>query len=250
MTATLLGSFSLGDAIPGANDALDQAGTGLIALKGAVDGALDNLSLLQSTLDGLANDLDGAKDDLLNGPIDEFQNAVDTAQQALDDLLAISDPNAYLGTIIAGLNDAIALLEGLSAPDYLSDSIAAVTAAVNGQQARLDALASTVSDLTDISDDVRAQTALLGEIRNTLQEAAFNAIDGIVAYTAMASELLNSGVYVVSYVGPLSSLGADVDAVLPGTGIGLSETVMGPLLITKTANAATVAAIKNVFGLP
>ena len=248
MTATLLGSYSLGDAIPGLKDALNAAGQGLQSLKGTVDSAIGTLNTLKGTIDGLASDLDSAKDGIVLGPVNELNDAIDTAQSLLSELLTLNAPD-YLSGAIAGLNAAVALLESLVASDYLNDAIAGVQGAINGQQARLDTLASNISDLTDIEDDVRLQTAALGSLANTLQTASNAVIGALVAYNQQVSEMLNTGVYVVAYTGPLSSLGSDVDGVLPGTGIGGSTNVSGPLLIVETANTSTLAALNNAFGL-
>jgi len=248
MTAVLLGSFSLGDAIPGLADALKKTGAALQSIKGVTDTAIGSLSTLQNTINGLANDIDGAKSGLIAGPVGELNDAIDAAENLLNNLGSLN-PNAFLSDAIAGLNSAIALLSSLLASDYLGDALAGVTAAIAGQQSRLNSLVSDIDTLTDITDDVRNQTALLGDLRNTLQSASDATIGALVGYNEQVSEMLNSGVYVVSYVGPLSSLGSDVDGVLPGTGIGSSTNIAGPLLIVKTSNTATLTALNNIFGL-
>lgn len=249
MTATLIGSFALGDALPGLKDALEETGVALTTLKGVVDGAISTLSDLEAALDELASSVDSVKDDLIAGPVSEVQNAIDAAQTLLDDLDAITDPSLYLDGVIAQINDAIVSLEGLVPADYLADLIAGTNAGIDAQQLRLDANLAMVSDLTDIYDDVATYTAALGALESVLQDASDASIGGIVAYTEQMSELLNAGVYVVSYNGTLSALGSDVDGVLPGTGLGGSENVSGPLLIVQTSNTATLTALNNVFGL-
>ena len=249
MTAVLLGDYTLGDAIPGVKDSLDKTGEALTALKGAVDTAAGTLTGAVNDLSNAVNDINDIKDETLAGPINELQGAVDTAQGALNDLLAITDADQYMAEILAQMDKAIALLQTLLPDDYLSEAINAVNSAVDAQQNRLDSALDDLQDLTDVTGEIDAVLDQINGVVNDLQNAANDAIGGIVAYVDQISEMLNSGVFVVSYEGALSSLGSEVDAVLPDTGIGGSTQVAGPLLIVKTSNTATLAALNSAFGL-
>jgi hypothetical protein len=248
MTATLLGSYSLGDAIPGLKSALSTTGQALQSIRGTVDSAIDSLGTLRSALNTVATEVDSTKNALTAGPVDEVNDAIDTAQDLLSNLLTL-DAADYLSDTIAGLNSAIALIGGLTASTFLADAISGVEGAIDGQQTRLDSLVEDVNSLTDIADDVRTRAAALGVLANTLQAASDNAVSALVAYNQQISEMLNTGVYVVAYNGALSSLGTEVDAVLPDTGVGSSTNVAGPLLIVESSNTAALAALNNAFGL-
>lgn len=248
MTAVLLGQFTLGDAVPGLRDVLESTGQALQDLKGVVDAGIATLGLLENQINSLAQDLDSLKDDYLRGPIDELQSAVNAAQGLLNDVIN-QLASQYLSGILSKLDEAISLLRALSANDFLTDQIAAINSAIDGQQSKLNNLTSQLSTLTDIADDVAALTAPLGDLRNRLQTSANEAINGLIAYNEQLSQFLNSGVFVVRYNGPLSTLGSDVDAVLPNTGLDGFVEVAGPLLIVQTANTASLAALNAAFGL-
>lgn len=249
MTATLIGSFSVGDAVPGLYDVFKDVGNGLTALKSSVDGVIGELGNLQSELNSLASDIDSTTAEIIAGPFNIANQNINAAKSALSELQGITDAGDYLDGVIANLNDAITLLESLVPEDYLSDQLASVSAAIDSLQSAVDDFENQLNDLSRISDDVRKQTALLGDIENTLQDASDNALTPIIQFNAALSQLLNSGVFVVHYDGTLQSLGTEVDGVLPGTGIGNDENVVGPVLVVRTANTATLAALKNVFGI-
>lgn len=247
MTATLIGSYSLGDAIPGMNDVLNSTGTGLTALKSSVDSVIGNIGALQSELDGLANDIDTSVQAITDIPFAAVQDQLTAASGALASLEGITDAGAYLDSIIGSLTETIDLLNSVVPNDYLAGQIAAVQAAVDDLQSSVDNFQSDLDDLTSIADDVRAQTKLLGDIEDTLQTASDDALTPIIEFNAAVSQLLNSGVFAVYFSGELQNLGSEVDSVLPGTGIGNDELVETPLLVVRIANAATISALRNVF---
>jgi ABC-type transporter Mla subunit MlaD len=249
VTATLIGSFSLGDSIPGLSDTLDTVGNGLAELKSSVDSVTGEIGNLASTINGLAASVDAATAELVAGPFGAARDQLDQIKGSLERLNNVPDATAYLAGITASLAEAIDLLNGLVPDDYLADQIAAVQGAIDNTEAALDDFENTLKDLTAISDDIRKQTALLNDLDRALSDAADAAIEPLAAYTEQVSQLLNSGVSVVHYTGSLSSLGGEVDAVLPGSGIGSSEQVTAPLLVVQTANTATLAALKDVFGI-
>lgn len=249
MTAVLIGSFNLGDAIPGLNDVLDKTGGGLQDLKSVVDTGLGTLTQVAGELDGLANDLDALKDDITGVPFQAAQDLLTTAQSYLEDLEKFSGAN-YLKSIQTQLTAASTALGLITdAAQYLGDQITAVNAGIATLQTNVNELQQNLDDLTSVADRTNLLTDRIRGLRDTLANASNEAVGVIAGYLEQASQLLNSGVYVVHYSGQLNSLGGEVDAVLPSTGVGGSELVTGPLLIVKTADSATLGAIKSAFGI-
>lgn len=249
MTAILLGSFTLGDAIPGLTDVLDKTGQGLDTMRQAADTAIGAIGRAKDELDGLANQLDNIKSDLTSSALAPIYAALDAAQDLLSKLDAITNPADYLAGIIAQLDAAKAALLALIPADYVGDLIAGAQSAISSFEGNIRDLESQLNDLTDIAGIVADQTAFLNDIQDALGDALDATLGALAGYLDQMSQLLNSGVHVVSYNGQLSSLGSEVDAVLPGTGIGGSTFVAGPILIVKTADTATLSALNSVFGL-
>jgi hypothetical protein len=249
MTATLIGELTLGDAVPGIRDALVTVGDGLRALKAVTDAQIGLIRSAQSEINGLAADLDAAKSDLISGPLDEFQAAVDAAQGALDDLVAIADAPAWLTGLIGQLDAARALLVSLDPSSHLADMIAAVQGGVNGAQARLDSLAATLDSMTDISGLVSAQTAALGLIADALSAASTAAIGALAAYAEQVSQLLASGVAVVHFVGTTGNFGGEVDSAIAGSSLSPAGASTGLAMLVSATNPTTVANFKALFGI-
>jgi chromosome segregation ATPase len=249
MTAVLIGSFNLGDAIPGLNDSLDSAGQGLQNLKSAVDKGISDLNNIVSSIDSIARDLDASKDSYLNEPFQKARDLASTATSYLSELRKLS-PSQYLDDLSQQLQLTSDLLSGLTDIDkFLQDQISAVTASISALDQEVNDLQQQINDLTSISDRVGLVTGEARSLLGDLSSAANEATNVIAGYLEQASQLLNSGVYVVHYNGTLNALGGEVDAVLPSTGVAGTENVVGPLLIVKTADTATLTAIKSAFGI-
>lgn len=252
MTAVLLGQFTLGDAVPGLKDALDAAGQGLQALKGVVDGALGTLGTIANNINSLASAIDAVKNDFLSDQVSALQDLIDSTQGLLGELQALPAPQLALRlpNLIDDLTASLALLDALDPTQWANDQISGLQSAIDAQQDKLDAALAQVQDLTNIADDVAGLTSALTDLQDTLQNAADDAINGIVAYTEQLSEMLNDGVYVVSYTGTLGNLGSDVNSALSlATGLNSGDLVSGPMLIVKSSNTAALAAINGAFGL-
>lgn len=250
MTATLIGELTLGSSVPGLSATLDTVGLALNDLKGVVDAEIAKITSAQAAIDGLASDLDVAIDDLVTGPLNEFQAAVDAAEAALADLIATPDAGVYISDIIANLDALKGVLEAIPDPQaYLDSQIASMTAGVGGLQTRLDGLASTVTDFTDISGLISDQTAALGAIADALNAASAASVAGVLAYIEQASKLLATGVVVVHFNGATSSFGSDVDGAVSGSSLSPSGNSTGVALLVSDGNPTTLANFKEVFGI-
>lgn len=248
MTVTYLGGITLGDAIPGLKDSLDIVGGALQTLRAAINA---NSALLQSGIDavtGAMSDLEAAKDSFVGGPIGLANSKIDAAQGLLDEISSITDASAYLAAALAGIDAGRALIAGIAAPTYLSDQITAVNAGVDGLQGEANALVATADDMTDVTQLTAEQMAAVQNVKNAIDQAAQDALVGVVAYVEQISQLAASGIHALWYQGQLSSLGSEVDAALPETGLSGSTVVAGPLLVVDTANTAGLAALEAVFG--
>lgn len=248
MTATYLGGGSVGQLLPGLGEALTATGDALQALQTAVGAVTSTLNAAITALETAAANLDTATSDLLNSAAAPALAALNAAQGALNDLNLITDPGLYLSEAIGALNAAKALLEGLTGPDFLSDAIAGVTAGIAGLTSTLNDITGDIADAVSVGDDIGAATALARQAVAQLEDASAAAVAGLVAYAAMVSQLLNSGAHSIAYTGTLSGLGSGIDGASPGSGISGAQTVGGCIIFASTADAATVAAIGQIFG--
>lgn len=249
MTAELIGSFSLGDAIPGLAGTLSTVGAGLTAIVDAVNEVTGLLTALQVAINALASEIDSVSSDLIAGPFGQIQDQLTAISGALDTLEGIVDASAHIDTITAAINSTLSELAALDPSQYLTDQIGAVEAAKDAVQASVNGFQDSLSDMVSISDTIQSISSQLGELDRLLSGAASEALGPIAAFNEALSALLNTGVYVVHYSGALSSLGSEVGAVLPGTGIGTTEDITAPLLVTRSANTATTQALKDAFGI-
>lgn len=248
MSATYLGGGSVGQLLPGLSDALASTGDALQALQNAVNAVQSTLSAAVSALELAAASLDSATAALADSAVAPSIAALQTAQGALDDLSAIADPGAYLSAAIGALDAARATLEGLLPENYLQQAIDSVSAGIGGLQSSLAGVADDLAGAVAVGDDIGSATALARQAIGQLDDATAAAVSGLVSYAAMVSQLLNSGAHAFAYSGALSGLGSSLDAAAPDAGISGSQTIGGCLIFASTADAATVAAIGQIFG--
>jgi hypothetical protein len=248
VTVTYLGGGTLGDAIPGLSEALDEVGKALQALKAAVDA---NSALLQSGIDavsGALQDLENAKDALVSGPIQAVNDKIDAAQDYLASLANV-DPFGFLQAALAAIDAARALLESLIPANYLASLIEALNAGIDGLQGQANELIATADDMTDVTQLTAAQMAAIQAMKNALDAAANAALAGLVAFAEQLSQLAASGIHTFwAESEPLSDLGSSLQARLGDTGFDASTNVTGPILIVDVANTAGLAAMVQVFG--
>lgn len=249
MAIIYLGSLSLGDAIPGLKEALTAAGEGLRVARTAVDGAIGQLGSMVSQIQGVANDLESAKDSIVSTALAPALAAVSTAQGLLTDLNNITNPGDYVAALLSQIDAARALVAGLVPYDYLGDIIDGVSSSIAGLQSQALGYVGLGDDLTDLTDEVAGVLGNVTGVLNTLTDANAATLGALVAYSEMASALLNSGVHAFGYTGALSSLGSELDAATPATAVSGSATIGGVILLAKTSDGATVATLNNVFGI-
>jgi len=249
MAIVYLGSLSLGDAIPGLQDALGAAGEGLRTARTAVDGAIGQLGSMVSQIQGLAGELESAKDSIVSTALAPALAAVSTAQGLLSDLNDITNPGDYVAALLTQIDAARALVASLVPDDYLGDIIDGVSSSIAGLQSQALGYVGLGDDLSDLTDDVAGVLGNVTGILGTLTEANVATLGALVAYSEMASALLNSGVHAFGYTGALSSLGGELDAATPATSVSGSATIGGVILFAKTSDGATLAALNDVFGI-
>ncbi len=248
MTATYLGGGSVGQLMPGFGSALAATGEALQALQTAVGAVTSTLDAAIVALETAAASLDTATSDLLTSAAAPALDALNAAQGALDALNLVSDPGAYLSDAIGALAAAKTLLESIIPEDYLQEAKDGVSVGIAGLETALNGVTGDIADAVAVGDDIGAATALARQAVAQLEDASAAAVAGLVAYAAMVSQLLNSGAHSIAYTGALSGLGAGIDGASPGSGISGSQTVGGCIIFASTADAATVAAIGQIFG--
>jgi hypothetical protein len=151
--------------------------------------------------------------------------------------------------LLSRLDAARALLASLSPGNYLADALASVGGAISGLQSQGQGYVNQLDSLTDITDDVSRVLGLANDAANFLTTANAATLGAVVAYSEMASALLNSGVHAFAYTGALSSLGSELDAATPATSVGGGSTIGGVILFAKTADSATLTSLNSVFGI-
>ncbi len=248
MTATYLGGGSIADVIPGLADVLVLAGEGLRDARTAVDGAIGQLGVISSALSGAAGQIEGAKDGLVNSALAPITAQITSAQNYLSSLGAIGDPSAYLLGVLAGIDQARALIAALSGSAYLSQLTNGVNAAIDGLEAQGASVVGDLDSLTDVTSQLGPVLGAISQLSTELTAANAATLGAMAAYTAMASAILNSGVHSFWYTGALDQLGTELDAATPQSGVSGSELIAGPILFAKTTDAATVATLQGIFG--
>ncbi len=146
------------------------------------------------------------------------------------------DPAAYLANLVAAAEQVLVALEAFNPVPTINlqlDAQLALQASLDIQIGLIDASLGLLDPIID------AMLALLQRIT-----AAVNAVAALVRLLAV------SGGYSFSFAGPLSSLGADLNAVTPQAGIDLSAPILAAIFLAPDANASARAAIAAIFKVP
>lgn len=249
MTVIYLGSRSIGESIPGLTDALATTGEAVRYLRREADGAIGQIGVAVGLLTSAISDIESAKDGLLANARDPVSAAFSTANSLLNQLQNMLDPNLYLSNLIASLGMLAAQLNLLSGAAYLSQQIAGVQAGINSFQAQLAALDAEFDTATNGMTYIGDALAKVTEVSSALYAANAATLGALANYTAMLSGLANSGVHAFGYTGAIGSLGAELDAATPASGVSGGAEIGGVILFAKTADATTLSTLESIFGL-
>lgn len=249
MSATYLGGRTLGETIPGLAEALGAIGDALNKLRAAIEA---NSALMQSGLDALSgaiSDLDAAKNAIIGVPFQAVQEQLTAVTGLLDELKTLTDASQFLNKALAAIDEAKNQLLALAPTDFLEKNINQVQSAVSDLGNKVSGFQDDIEDLTSVSNLTSEGLGALQNIKNAIDTANQEALAGVTAYAEQLSQLAASGIHAIWYSGQLSSLGSEVDAILPDTGIGASTFVTGPILVVDTANSGALSALQAIFGI-
>lgn len=250
MTVSFRGNLTVAASVSAIAASFGTVSSALTALKSTVDTQLTRLAGIVAALNAQIGALGTAKIAIRLPAIADFQAQLDGAVAANLALTAdISDPAVYINGLLSGLAElqliipslvpSVALTAQLGATVAVEASMGAKIAAVDLQLAALDVISVALSAAAQIV--VAIQAAF---------NAAIAAILGALALTVSLPALLAAGgIGSFLYTGPLSGLGAAIDAVAPAdTGISGGTNVRVPVLIYDAGNTGGVSGMQAVFG--
>lgn len=234
MPATYLGSYTVGGAVVGLSTAFSALGAALANLRAVVDAQL-------SIIEDQAAAVLVAKAAIRIPATADFEAQLNASLAiSLQIEGYLTDPTAYLDTLISGLAqvslDVGALVPTVALDAQLDANVgiqAALTAKIAAVDAQLDALIVI--------------SAALDAIVIALGEASAAASAALTAAATMSAKLGTAGAYVFLYDGPLGGLGAAIDAVTPSSGVTAGVNVRVPLVFVKTSDGPALSAVNAVY---
>lgn len=248
MAAVYLGGGTVAESVPGLSAAFTTVGSALQDLRDVCDIQIARVADIAAGLATQASAVADAKVAIRIPSVADFQIQLDAAVAVTAGFTAqLSNPAAYLQTLLNGLISVqtslslqvptVALTAQIAAAASSTTLFTAKIAAVDLELAVLTAIAAALAELAQIALAVTA----------AIRAAIAAALTALGVYLDMAERLLADGVHAFLYDGPLSGLGAAVDAITPAAGIGASVPVRVPIVVVDAANTSGLQGVNSVF---
>ncbi len=252
MSATYLGSFTVGGALVGLETAFNEVGSALQSLKATVDTELGNIANAQTAIDAQVDAIGTAKAAIRVPAVADFQAQLDAAVAlgaSFD--LQLSDPAAYLSGLLDGIAQLQTNIGQLQPQLAIQGQIDATASTELTMTAKIEAVDAQLEALATISTAIATQLTAIGNIRAALSAAVSAVLGALSAYASMLAELGTAGAHVFLFEGNLGDIGTDLDAAIAGLGAGVgidaSTPVKVPIVAVDSGDSAKVQAVDAVF---
>lgn len=248
MAAIYLGGGTVRQAVPGLAADFDEVGAALQGLKDVVEIQIARLVDIAAALGTNATATATAKTAIRIPATADFQAQLDAALSVSASFaVQLSNPAAYLQTLLDGLTTVQASL-ALQVPTVaLNAQIAASASSATLFDAKIAAVDAELDVLTNISVALAGLAEIANEVIAALRAAISAVLGALRSYLDMADQLLATGVHSFLYDGPLSGLGAAIDAVAPSAGISAPVAVRVPVVIVEDSNLLGRQGVNSVF---
>jgi len=246
--ATFLGSFPVGGSLPGVLAVLEPLADALNDLRAAASAALAVLTNARETIDSQVTLL-GAAQTAIRIPAAAELDAQLTAALNLEAGLSVqvSDPATYVAGLLNGVSQLQARLDVLVPSVALSAQAGAAAAVAGRLEAKIGAIDLELAALTDISAALQSLVASLLDVEESLADVLAATLGLVGSAASLLSQLASAGAACLLYSGPLSGLGAALDAETPATGFSPGDSVVAPIVIVPASNTAGVSGINSAF---
>lgn len=252
MTASYNGRKTLGEAISGLTESLDETGKGLEAMRNHAAAALTALATVRSCMEGssgLALELSAAIE--LSAELGfNIGAALEGIELSLDLQADLSAEASLNAAIQATINARVALEAQLSAAlEFKANLVAGLNASLDlALEADL-AINANIQAALDLSLRIDRCTATLNAVMTQLGVAIAEALQALDIYRNQMSALANGGVYCFEFDGLSQDFGTDMDTAIAASELPNNAEVSGPVLLVFNSNAATRGALDDAFGL-
>lgn len=239
--ASYLGQGPLSFSMPGTSSRAALVASALAALREAGEEARLAMLAEAACFSADSGALLAAQADISLLALANLDAAALGSLQALASLTAsLPDPLGYLAALVQAVRNLLGLL--LAGPPPLLPTIAA-TASINLQiGAEIAALRLSIAALGEISISMSRCVILLLAAAEALRLAVQATSSGAAASEDLAGNLAASPAYALTYSGTLAGLGAALNSVTPGTGIGGATPVTVTLQVVRQSDAAALSA--------
>lgn len=249
MTTTYLGSMTLGAALPLPASLSARLAAELDKLYQAIQGGIVAVDGLKSQLDYQASAVLDAKVSIRVPAVSDFEISLGAINAQIGALsVQVTDPSLYLSTLTAGIAQCAANIAAISPPSVaISGQLGALTVALGNVSAKI----SAVDLQLELLDIVASALLSLSGICVTLSSHCAAVIATVASLLAEYLTLENyfgaSGVHLFTSTATVGTLGGELAAALPGTGLGAGTAIHGPVLIVETSNGSGMTAVDAVF---
>jgi len=254
MAAAYLGTVTVGGSVPGLSASFAALKGALVALSSTVSVETTAILTAEVAVDDALAALGIAKSAARLAAVASLQAQLDGAVKAnLDLTAALSDPTAFAAELSAGLAQLTTNFQLFVGLPAISGQIAAnvkVQAGLSAEIATIDEAFGAMSPFAAIDQSLALQLTAFSSIRAAFGTAFTAAVAASAAAASMTVSLAAPGVHVLLYTGPLSGLGAAVDASLAGGaagGMGGGVNIRVPIVLVEESNTAGVAGVDAVF---
>jgi len=248
VTASYLGSFTVGGALPGITVDLTAVGNALVTLRDVVIATSGNIQLAVSSLNGQAAACISAKAAIRVPAVASPEASLNAAINfAADFSVQAQDPTLYLTGLLRGLAEVQSNL-ALSLP---SVAVNAQLAAALEQQAsfelQVDTIDASLEALVSISAALGGISASLSAVISACGAAVAAASAALVEYLSFTANLTATGAHCLLVETTTANVGAELQAAIDTIGIGAGVSVRLPVVLVEASNTSASTAIDATF---
>lgn len=248
MTATYLGSFTVGAAVPGITAEMNLLGGALSALRDACQSALLAFTVSASLCSNQSSGCLVAKAAIRVPAVASPEASLNAAINFADSFSAsIMDPAAYLQGLLSGLA-AIQSSLAVALPVVAVDT--QLQAAIEQQVTFGSAVAAIdleLSLLDAISLSLQGAADLLAEAKIELQLAIDIANLALTRWLDFQASLSATGAHCLMVETTTANVGAELQAAIDTIGLGVGVSVRLPVVLVEASNTSASSAVDATF---
>lgn len=251
MTATYLGSHTVGNSVPGIRVEMDHLAIALSNLRDAAQVALTGINMCSLMLNAQAIQIPSIKSAIRIPSVAMPQANLDAAVNFANAFLpAITDPLSYLSQLLAGLTSVQANLSAALPVVVVDTQLAAAQLQAASFGAAVDAIDAALAALDDLGSALLAILAACSPVHAALSAAITAAGNAIIRWQAYTATISASGAHCFFVEAQLQNVGAELQSVLASSGIGATVVVRVPVVLVEQGDASASLAVDAVFRTP